>query len=242
MPFPQAMKVAAGLVAQIEAAAALAARLGAPDAPLAPGVDEAAKIVVNHLDPGAFDDLTADEARIIHGFLRSFLHQAVDLIRHPGRGAGWSFDDPVILNQIGQVSRTVARGLAALAAEEPDLAERLKRQGRFLGAGTGVGWIAIDVARSWPTLRVTGLDIFDRALPRLFSAVEPGGWLAFGIFDTPADPLPRALPDLRLTRFGGQIWTVDDVRTAMAAAGFILRYASIAVQPARLIIGRRPAH
>lgn len=290
MPFQPAMKVAANLVSQIEAAAALAAQLGANAAPMSQEVDQAAAAVVAELDASAFTDLSPDEARMIHGFLRSFLHQAIDLVESPSRAAGWSFDDPVILENIGQVSRSIVRGLAVLAEEEPALADRLSQPARFLDAGTGVGWIAIDAARRWPSLHVTGIDLFDpalaiaarnvaasgldarvsllrqdvtelsesdsyamaflaapfmpqevirTALPKLFTALEPGGWLAFGIFEAPADPLSQALLNLRVTRFGGRIWTIEEARSALAQAGFTTRAATIAMLPARLIIGRR---
>ncbi len=290
MPFQPAMKVAANLVSQIEAAAALTARLGATAAPLSQGVDQAAAAVVEELGASAFTDLSPDESLILHGFLRSFLHQAVDLVEHPSRDMGWSFDDPVILENIGQVSRSIVRGLALLAEEEPALADRLAQPARFLDAGTGVGWIAIDAARRWPNLHVTGIDLFDpalalgkrnvtsngldarvtlrhqdvtaltesnsyamaflaapfmpqevirAALPKLLTSLEPGGWLAFGIFEAPPDPLSQALLNLRVTRFGGRIWTIEEARDALEQAGFTVREGTIAMLPARLIIGRR---
>jgi methylase of polypeptide subunit release factors len=40
----------------------------------------------------------------------------------------------------------------------------LRQPGAFLDIGTNVGWIAIDAARSWPALRVVGIDPWERAL------------------------------------------------------------------------------
>jgi precorrin-6B methylase 2 len=40
----------------------------------------------------------------------------------------------------------------------------LRQTGAFLDVGTGVGWLAIEVARSWPALRVVGIDPWEAAL------------------------------------------------------------------------------
>lgn len=291
MPFQAAMRTTAALVAQIETAGALAAWLGSANRPLAPGIAEAVASVVAEVGAADFADLTPAEKQMMHGFLRSFLRQASDLVEHPDRPAGWSFDDPVILQNIGQVSRSIVMGLAALAEADPWLADRLARPARFLDAGTGVGWIAIDAARRWPLLQVTGIDIFDPALAlgagnvaasgvadrvtlrhqdlttltddslyamaflaapfmpepvildgldRLRTALEPGGRIAFGIFEAPPEPLAKSLLSLRITRFGGRIWTVDEAKSALSAAGFQVQDQTISMMPARLIIGQRP--
>ena len=40
----------------------------------------------------------------------------------------------------------------------------LERPGTFLDVGTGVGRLAIEAARTWPALRVVGIDIWQPAL------------------------------------------------------------------------------
>ena len=40
----------------------------------------------------------------------------------------------------------------------------LRRPGTFLDVGTGVGWLAIEAARSWAALRVVGVDPWEPAL------------------------------------------------------------------------------
>ncbi len=40
----------------------------------------------------------------------------------------------------------------------------MRQPGAFLDIGTGVGWIAIEAARVWPNLRVTGIDIWEPSL------------------------------------------------------------------------------
>jgi cyclopropane fatty-acyl-phospholipid synthase-like methyltransferase len=40
----------------------------------------------------------------------------------------------------------------------------LLRDCRFLDIGTGVGWLAIEAAKTWPGMRVVGLDIWEPSL------------------------------------------------------------------------------
>ena len=40
----------------------------------------------------------------------------------------------------------------------------LSQPSAFLDIGTGVGWIAIEAARVWPNLNVTGIDIWEPSL------------------------------------------------------------------------------
>jgi SAM-dependent methyltransferase len=49
-------------------------------------------------------------------------------------------------------------------AQRLDLGAALQQRGAFLDVGTGVGWIAIEAARSWPALRVVGIDSWEPAL------------------------------------------------------------------------------
>jgi SAM-dependent methyltransferase len=51
-----------------------------------------------------------------------------------------------------------------MAAQRPELSEVLRRPGAFLDVGTGVGSLAIEAARSWPALRVVGIDPWEPAL------------------------------------------------------------------------------
>jgi SAM-dependent methyltransferase len=51
-----------------------------------------------------------------------------------------------------------------MARQRPDLGATLRRPGAFLDSGTGVGWLAIEAARSWPALRVVGIDPWEPAL------------------------------------------------------------------------------
>lgn len=152
------------MAAQMEALAALVAVLGDSQAPLDPAVRAAIDPVLDIIGRDTFSDLTPQDRMTIRAFMVAFFRQAAELIENPGRPAGWSFEDPVILNSIGQGSKVIVQAMANLAATEPELADRLSRPARFLDVGTGVGWIAIEAARRWPALSVDGIDIFPPAL------------------------------------------------------------------------------
>jgi SAM-dependent methyltransferase len=163
MPMQPAMRQIMALLSQTEAVAAIGASLATDvDVPLA--VAERLAKVTALLQPEAMQDLAPPEKAILRAMIRTFFRQALDLLENPGRPAQWSFDDPVILQNIGQTSRVIIRMIAEMAARTPALAQRLAQQGRFLDVGSGVGWLAMDAARAWPALSVEGIDIFGPAL------------------------------------------------------------------------------
>jgi SAM-dependent methyltransferase len=62
------------------------------------------------------------------------------------------------------LSGLVVRGIGASLTRLPELGKTLQRPGTFLDIGTGVGWLAIEVARAWPAMRVVGIDPWEPAL------------------------------------------------------------------------------
>jgi 2-polyprenyl-3-methyl-5-hydroxy-6-metoxy-1,4-benzoquinol methylase len=120
--------------------------------------------VVRRIDPELLDGINANEERAVLALIQTSFHQAIDLIENPARAPGWNYQDPVILESQGQVSRLIVRGIDRLAAQKQDLDEALHRRGAFLDVGTGVGWLAIEAARAWPALGVVGLDSWEPAL------------------------------------------------------------------------------
>jgi SAM-dependent methyltransferase len=109
-------------------------------------------------------ELSPEQEISVLGFIRAFFRQAVDLLEDPARAPGWVYEDPVVLQVLGQASRLVVRAIEALAAKRPVLKETLERPGLFLDIGSGVGWLAIEAARSWPSFRVVGIDPWEPAL------------------------------------------------------------------------------
>ena len=53
--------------------------------------------------------------------------------------------------------------------------QTLASPGTFLDIGTGVGWLAIEVARIWPQLHVVGIDIWEPSLQLARSNVVDSG-------------------------------------------------------------------
>ena len=109
---------------------------------------------------------TADKAsEAVVGMARSFLRQATDLIEHPARSNTWDHVDEALLQGIGRLSMAITDAFRAAENLLPGLNERLSATGSaFLDVGTGTGWLAIGIARTYPQARVVGLDIFEPAL------------------------------------------------------------------------------
>ena len=120
--------------------------------------------VVRTIDPGLLDGLSPEQEQAALGLIQTSFRQAADLVENPERAPGWIYDDPVVLESQGQVSRLIVRGIETAAAQRPDIGSRLKQPGTFLDVGTGVGWLAIEAAQSWPAWRVVGIDSWKPAL------------------------------------------------------------------------------
>lgn len=152
--------------ASLEAMAAIGAVLVLKQKGLTPHPEIAARLngVIAAIDPELLAKTTPQEETAALAFIRAFLRQAADLVEDPGRDPGWVYEDPVILQSQGQASRIVARSIAAAAEGDADLQHALAAGGRFLDIGTGAGWLAIEAATLWPSMRVTGIDIYEPAL------------------------------------------------------------------------------
>ena len=229
MAFAPAMKLAMGLIAQTEALAAYGAALAETGERASGGVAEQIDAVTALLDPSATQGLAPAEALMIRSYIRTFFRQAMDLLENPGRPTRWAFDDPLILQNVGQGSTQLVRMIEALASRTPELAERLSRPGRFLDVGSGVGWISIEAARTWPEMMVDGFDIFEPSLALAaanlaqsglgervefhrqdVAAMQADGTYAVSFFAgpfIPADIVPESLARLhRATEKGGWIF------------------------------------
>lgn len=129
-----------------------------------PVVRDLLRRVVHEIDPQLLDGVDANQAATALGIIQAFFRQATDLLENPARAPGWIYDDPVVLQAQGQGSRVVIRAIEAVAAQRPPLRDVLQSPGAFLDVGTGVGWLAIEAARSWPALAVVGIDPWDPSL------------------------------------------------------------------------------
>lgn len=94
----------------------------------------------------------------------------------------------------------------------------------------------------FPTFFVTE-PVLKAAMPRLYQALRPGGWLVLGRMAPPPDPLAQAVAALRTIRGGGTDFDAKRLITELEAVG------CTAVQvvprqgpaPMEYVIGQRPA-
>jgi precorrin-6B methylase 2 len=166
MSFESLMTELRPLNSSVEALAALGAELRLRREGLGgdPRVRSLLQEVVHKIDPELFDGLDPNQELAVLALIQTSFRQAIDLLENPARAPGWSYEDPVILESQGQLSRLIVRGIETIAAQRPDIGSMLRQSGAFLDIGTGVGWLAIEAARSWPTLRVVGIDLWEPAL------------------------------------------------------------------------------
>jgi precorrin-6B methylase 2 len=160
------LSVSQRLNASVEALAALGAelRLRRDGTRIEARVRDRLREVVAGLAPGLLDSTNAEQEAVCLAFVQAFFRQALDLLENPARAPGWTYEDPVVLQAMGQASRRVVHAIDELASQRPRLRATLERPGVLLDVGTGVGWLAIEAARTWPALNVVGIDIWDPAL------------------------------------------------------------------------------
>lgn len=80
------------------------------------------------------------------------------------------------------------------------------------------------------------------ALSAARRCLEPGGWVAFGVYGGPPDAIGQSLADLRTIRSGGHPWTVGDAINTLSSAGFADagEIDRTWTAPVRLIVGQQP--
>jgi SAM-dependent methyltransferase len=120
--------------------------------------------VIQKIEPGILEGLEENQERAALALIQSSLRQAIDLLENPARAPGWTNEDPILLQSQGQLSRQIVRSIGKIAMDRPDIDFALRQSGSFLDVGTGVGWLAIEAARTWPALRVVGIDLWEPAL------------------------------------------------------------------------------
>jgi SAM-dependent methyltransferase len=160
------LTVSQRLNVSVEALAALGAelRLRQDGVPCNGGIRRQLQEVVSCIDPDMLDDADPKDEDVALAFIRAFFRQATDLLENPEREPGWTYEDPVVLQAMGQGSRRVVHAIRELAAQRPQLQRVLEHRGKLLDIGTGVGWLAIEAAQTWPALKVVGIDIWEPAL------------------------------------------------------------------------------
>ena len=161
----------------VETLAALGAELRVRQEGLTidPRVRQGLLDIVAGLAPGSLPTRGPNEEAVTLAFIQAFFRQALDLLENPGRAPGWTYTDPVVLQAMGQASRRVVHAISELALRRPLLALALARPGVLLDIGTGVGWFAIEAARTWSALSVLGIDNWEPALALAHKNVTDAG-------------------------------------------------------------------
>lgn len=122
------------------------------------------------------DALDPHETVALLGLVEGFLSQATDFVVHPGR-TSWDHANPSILLAQGHTSALLAEAFRRLVVPSlgGDLATRLEAGAWFLDVGAGVAALSVAMCRSWPTLRVVGVDPWGPALELAREQVAAAG-------------------------------------------------------------------
>jgi SAM-dependent methyltransferase len=178
MAFPEAMSAIQKHIRAADTLAAIGAGFGAAAGRIEPGETLNAKLetVINQFEPGLLEGLKQEEIEALYGFVRAAMRQMLHLLELPDDGsAGWSYDDPGILETQGRSSRLVTRLLTDYASRDSEFGARLSGGARFLDVGSGVGWISLSMAQEWPNVTAVGIDILDAALKLAEQNLEQTG-------------------------------------------------------------------
>ena len=155
------------LVAGLNASAGALAVLGAvidarlTGTPLDPRLAGYAAEVVSGLGVSSAIEAASDtELRAVMAPIRAFALMNAKLLSASGRVPGWTHAEEDILQSLGGMTHGLA---AALRADIPSLLEGLGPRlqtpdAAFLDVGVGVARLSIEIAQTFPQLRIVGVD------------------------------------------------------------------------------------
>ena len=174
---PDLMATAMKLSLSVDALAALGAELRAQTEDIEVPTEIRRLLAAITRELGCdLDGLSTDDRRQVADGIRSCFIQAAELLEDPDRSPGWVYDDPVVLQSQGGTSISVARLICRIVPELDELDGRLSAgDGAFLDVGTGVAALTIEVARTFPTLRIVGIDPWRAALDLARGNVQAAG-------------------------------------------------------------------
>ncbi|MEY2514313.1 MAG: hypothetical protein QOJ89_1671 [bacterium] len=124
----------------------------------------------------AVDELSEPEMAGLAALFEGYLAQATDLVVTPQR-AGWDHDQSSILMTQGNLSALLAGIFQGHVLPRLDgAAASLDRPGAsFLDIGAGVAALSVAICRTWPNVRVTAVDPWDRALELARDVIAAAG-------------------------------------------------------------------
>jgi SAM-dependent methyltransferase len=169
-----------GLLAAADAAAALGAVLAAREEgrEIPPEVAARLDAVIAVLGVDV-DAIPPERAASLTGAIRAGLVQALGLATDPGRPPAWQTDavDPALLRAQGRASANFAALIDTVVAPRlPGLDHDLRNRGAaFLDIGVGVAALAIAMARTFPDLRIVGIDVWEAVLALAAEDIRAAG-------------------------------------------------------------------
>jgi hypothetical protein len=185
-------------------------------------------------EPGLVRCLEGPPRALLQAEIRSHQLQALHLAgsgRRRDVGLGWCHEDPEILQAQGIRSRGIVGAFVSQVFPQlPGLLEMLDgARPAFLDVGSGVGEIAIEMCRRFPTLRAVGIDPLEAAMALAEDNVRGAGLEdrielrrgrvedldEDGVFDLAQVPI-FFVPDAVLTK------GLASVRTALKPGGWVV--------------------
>lgn len=117
------------------------------------------------------------ELRPLLAQVRTFSLTNAKLMFAASRGPGWHHGEPELLEAAGDATANFPGRLKSVIAPKlQGLSERLEKPGAaFLEVGTGVGALAVEMARTWPMLEIVGIDPLAPALAVARRRIDSAG-------------------------------------------------------------------
>ena len=152
---------------QTEAFAALGARLSAADDQFDPAVLAALDEVCAAIGLPDADSLTLEQRSMLADMVRSSFKQALASLDASKGSLGWGHTDVTVLDGQGRASTNLVPHMVQVMGDDPI--------GAVLDVGTGVGLLAVAIARRWPDAKIVGIDVWEPALERARHHVAEAG-------------------------------------------------------------------
>ncbi len=146
--------------------------------PLEPALAARVQGLLGALGAGdVLDNVSTQEVSPFLAEIRLSLALEAKLLFEKTRKAGWGHVEPELLQTAGDVSVGFAQPLARMVVPSLEgLSDRLGAPGgAFLDIGVGVAALSIAIARTWPDLRVVGIDPWQPSLALARKNVEKAG-------------------------------------------------------------------
>lgn len=199
-------------------------------------------------DPDILQAYGQMSRRVIHAIdaLAPQLPAFEEVLRRPGTfldvgtGVGWLAIEAArrwpALKVVGIDPWEPSVALARQNLEDENMADRIELRTQRLEELADRGAFTL----AWLAGPFLPADVIPVALKRILSALRPGGWLIFGLFNSPPDPLGQAVTALRVVRVGGHPWNNAEVEDQLRTAGFTPIKTFTPPHLVRFTVGQRP--